>query len=576
MLNQVRTFFRAPTFPDDEDKTRKARYANAIASTFLTITIVYETIVRVLVGYKDLSPVDMIIIGLAVICIVGLVLLRKGYVYFTSVLLVVLIWGAANGIAATGYGVRDSSYITNFTVILMAGLLLGWQASFIVTLLSVLSGYGLAYAEQNGLINSVSYPVTTFAQDITFVLAFNAVIIYLLINGLENALKKSRGSLGKLASANVDLNHAQDELEARTAELLLSNKQLENRTEKLRAIAEVTSTAASIHSFESLLSSIASIVSKQLGYYHVGVFLLDKQTQYAILRSASSEGGLKMLMREYRVQVGQQAIIGFVAQTGRPHIALDTNQDGTFIVNPDLPDTRSEMALPLKSGNQIIGILDLQSTEVNAFSKDDISTLSILADQIGIAIQNALVYEQSQRALQEANVAFMHASEREWQGYAETVQTRGYRYDGIRAEPLKEAASSLSLAAPKHILNIPVRLHGQTIGNLKIKPSEVSREWTEDELAMAEATAERTALALDGARLLDDAQKRAARETFLSDMAAKLSTSFQLDSILRDTVEELGQTLKGSTVSFQLVNPSAPISVETQPDDAPLRPKKSE
>lgn len=574
MLNQVRTFFRAPTFPDDEDKTRKARYANAIASTFLAITIVYETIVRALVGYKDLSPVDMIIIGLAVICIVGLVLLRKGYVYLTSILLVVLIWGAANGIAATGYGVRDSSYITNFTVILMAGLLLGWQASLIVTILSVFSGYGLAYAEQNGLISTFSYPVTTFAQDITFVLGFNAVILYLLINGLENALKRSRGSLEKLASANVDLNHAQNELQNRTTELLISNKQLENRTEKLRAIAEVTSTAASIHSFESLLSSIASIVSKQLGYYHVGVFLMDKQTQYAILRSASSEGGLKMLMREYRVQVGQQAIIGFVAQTGRPHIALDTNQDGTFIVNPDLPDTRSEMALPLKSGNQIIGILDLQSTEVNAFSKDDISTLSILADQIGIAIQNALVYEQSQRALQEANIAFMHASEREWQAYAETVQTRGYRYDGIRAEPLREAASSL--AAPKHMLNIPVRLHGQTIGNLKLKPSDVSREWTEDELAMAEATADRTALALDGARLLDDAQKRAARETFLSDMAAKLSTSFQLDSILRDTVEELGQTLKGSTVSFQLVNPSAPISVETQPDEAPPPPQKSE
>src|SRR5215207_3182793 len=270
MLNQVRTFFRAPTFPDDEDKTRKARYANAIASTFLAITIVYETIVRALVGYKDVSPVDMIIIGLAVICIVGLVLLRKGYVYFTSVLLVVLIWGAINGIAATGYGVRDSSYITNFTVILMAGLLLGWQASLIVTVLSVFSGYGLAYAEQNGLISTFSYPVTTFAQDITFVLGFNAVIIYLLINGLENALKRSRGSLEKLASANVDLNHAQSELQNRTAELLISNKQLENRTEKLRAIAEVTSTAASIHSFENLLPSVASIVSKQLGYYHVG------------------------------------------------------------------------------------------------------------------------------------------------------------------------------------------------------------------------------------------------------------------------------------------------------------------
>ena len=94
---------------------------------------------------------------------------------------------------------------------------------------------------------------------------------------------------------------------------------------------------------------------------------------------------------------------------------------------------------------------------------------------------------------------------------------------------------------------------------------------------MAEATAERAALALEGARLLDEAQQRAAREAFLSHMASKLSTSFQLDSILRDTVEELGQVLHGSIVSFQLVNPSAPLNIETSgiQDDAAQQ-KKSE
>jgi GAF domain-containing protein len=102
-----------------------------------------------------------------------------------------------------------------------------------------------------------------------------------------------------------------------------------------------------------------------------------------------------------------------------------------------------------------------------------------------------------------------------------------------------------------------------------------NRTWTEDEIAITKAVAERAALALEGARLLDDAQKRAARESFLSEMAAKLGSSFQLDSILRDTVEELGQTLKGSTVSFQLVNPSAPLSADSQ-DGPSVRKKKSE
>jgi GAF domain-containing protein len=115
-----------------------------------------------------------------------------------------------------------------------------------------------------------------------------------------------------------------------------------------------------------------------------------------------------------------------------------------------------------------------------------------------------------------------------------------------------------------------VQLRGQTIGRLKLNASDRSHEWSDDELVMVRATAERVALALEGARLLDDAQRRATREAFLSEVAAKLGTSFQLDSILRDTVQELGQTLKNSTVTFQLVNPAAsPIAPEpTQPNGA--------
>jgi GAF domain-containing protein len=115
------------------------------------------------------------------------------------------------------------------------------------------------------------------------------------------------------------------------------------------------------------------------------------------------------------------------------------------------------------------------------------------------------------------------------------------------------------------VLSIPVQLRGQVIGRLKLNAADPSRQWTDDEMIMMSATAERVALALEGARLLDEAQKRATREAFLSEVATKLSTSFQLDSILRDTVQELGQTLKNSTVTFQLVNPTAsPVINEPQ------------
>jgi GAF domain-containing protein len=392
-----------------------------------------------------------------------------------------------------------------------------------------------------------------FARDVTFIFILNGVFIYLLITGLENALSKSRRHLKELESANTSLNVTQTELEARTTDLLTANSQLENRTTKLHAVAEITRTATALRNFDELLSSITSIISSQLGYYHVAIFLLDEQKQFAILRSANTEAGRRMLSRGYRFSVGQLGIVSSVAQSGQPRIALRLSEEKGFLSNPELPKTQSQLALPLKSANEIIGVLDIQSTEPGEFTETDLSTLSILGDQVGIALQNALLFEESQRALREANIESLQASQRAWQGYAEAVRTKGYRYDGIKSEPLKEKKQ---LSKENESLLIPVQLRGQTIGRLRLNASDHSHVWTDDELLMVKATAERVALALEGARLLEEAQKRAARESFLSEVAAKLSTSFQLDSILRDTVQELGQTFKNSTVTFQLVKPS--------------------
>lgn len=555
MLEQVTNFFRPPVFVEDEDKTRKAKYAHAATLVLLAAAILYEASTRYSAIDAGLSVFELIMIGFALTCLTGLVLLKKGYVRGVSIVLVALVWFTSNGFAATNYGARDVSFIINFAIVLMAGLLLGWQASLIITFFSVLSGVALAFAEQNGFIKVASYSVLLFARDVTFIFLLNGILILFLIRGLEDALKKSRSNLKELESANTNLNFTQAELESRTSDLLVANNQLENRTRKLHAIAEVTRTATALRDFDQLLSSITSIISSQLGYYHVAIFLLDKQKQYAILRSANTEVGLKMLSRGYRLPVGQLGIISSVSQTGQPRIAPQSGSDASRFGDSELGETQSELALPLKSSDEIIGVLDLHSAKAGDFTENDISTLSILADQVGIALQNALLFEESQSALREANIESRQASKRAWQGYAEAIRTKGYRYDGIKSEPLKDKKLS---SRDADALLIPVQLRGQTIGRLKLNASDRSHIWTDDELLMVKATAERVALALEGARLLDEAQKRATRESFLSDVATKLSTSFQLDSILRDTVQELGQTFNNSTVTFQLVNPSTP------------------
>lgn len=338
---------------------------------------------------------------------------------------------------------------------------------------------------------------------------------------------------------------------------------LTERTSQLEAIAGVARSIASIQEMNQLLPAITRLVSERFGFYHVGIFLLDDKHEFALLQAANSEGGARMLARGHRLRVGQQGIVGYVTSQGTARIALDVGEEAVFFNNPDLPETHSEVALPLKFGQEIIGALDIQSTEKSAFSQDDVELFSILADQVSVAIQNARSLEQAQQALREAEVASSQLIGQAWKGYSEVIRSRGYRYDGIKPEPLRKISANIN---EQDGISVPVQLRGQTIGRLKLKSPDSSRKWTDDELAIIESTAERVALAMDGARLLDEAQKRATRETFLSGLAAKLSTSFQMDSILRDTVEELGQALEGSTVTFQLVNPEKPPIIEEDSD----------
>src|SRR4026208_518262 len=113
MLKQLRALFAAPVFPDDEDKTRKARYANAIALAFIVIILGYEIAARLTTGSTNLSLFDLILFAVAITIMAGLGLLRRGYVQLASIMLVSLIWLASNGAAATSFGIRDTSFIIN-------------------------------------------------------------------------------------------------------------------------------------------------------------------------------------------------------------------------------------------------------------------------------------------------------------------------------------------------------------------------------------------------------------------------------------------------------------------------------
>ncbi len=365
----------------------------------------------------------------------------------------------------------------------------------------------------------------------------------------------------------------EERVEERTRELTSRNQIFMERAQLLTSIAETSRSLLATPDFDRLLPMIVQTIGRYFDHYHVGLYLLDEQKQRAVLVASNTEAGQRFMQRGQQFYLREHNLVDFAIRSGQAQIASDITPERSLLPDPELANTRAELVLPLTSSHVVLGALDLQADHEMDYTEEYVSILQILADLVTTAIQNSLLYEKTQRTLREAEVNSRQISAREWSSWVDSIRARGYRYDGIRAEPLKE--SDGGSPSQKRVQNIPIRLRDRTIGNLKIKLAEGAPEWTEDDHAIAEATAERAALALEGARLLEEAKRRAAREAFLSEMAAKLGASNRLDSILRDTVEELGQTLENSTVSFQLIDPSSPPGVRSW-EDASVKPKDME
>jgi GAF domain-containing protein len=202
-----------------------------------------------------------------------------------------------------------------------------------------------------------------------------------------------------------------------------------------------------------------------------------------------------MLTRGHRLGVGQTGIVGFVTATGNHRIALDTVTDTVYFDNPDLPETRSEMALPIRVGGSIIGALDVQSTESNAFSEDDVEVLSILADEVGVAIDNARLYAESQRILAEAQKVFQEYTAESWRNMVAKRKIIGYELSGVFIRPLEKPAKGTGST-----ISVPIKLRNQVIGSMNINLP-AGNEWTPDEMEIAQALAER-GIASESAALL--------------------------------------------------------------------------
>lgn len=355
----------------------------------------------------------------------------------------------------------------------------------------------------------------------------------------------------------------------RTAALEVASTQATRRAAQFEAITQVTRAIGSIRNMDELMPLVAAVISQYFDFYHVGIFLNDQNGEYAWLIASNSEGGRRMLDRHHRLKIGEQGIVGYVASHGESRVARSVGEDAVFFNNPDLPQTRSEAALPLRRGKQIDGVLDVQSVKEDAFTDEDLRILAILADQVGLAMENTRLFETTRRSLTEAETLYRQYVQEAWNRLPEEGQITGYRYTPRGASPLlgaqdsfvAEGQDSSEAGSP---LVVPIKLRGETIGNLVVR-TEQSGGWTQDQVELVQAVAERVAFSAENARLLDETSRRAERERLVTEISSRIRSTNDPEEMIRTALEELRNALGATDIQVipQVVPASEPVEGET-------------
>jgi GAF domain-containing protein/HAMP domain-containing protein len=356
-----------------------------------------------------------------------------------------------------------------------------------------------------------------------------------------------------------DLAYLVGSLEQRVLE---RTRDFEHRSVQLEAASQVAREAAAIRDVNRLLEEVVHLISDRFGFYHAGIFLVDEAEEYAVLRAASSEGGQRMLARGHALQVGKVGVVGYAAGRGEPRIALAVRADEYHYKNPDLPLTQSEVALPLKVRERVIGVLDVQSQEEMAFDTEDVAILQTLADQVALAIESARLLEESQRALQELESLYGRRLREAWREREVGQTAYCYSRAGVTPAPRSHAPEVEDATAhgqpvvvqegDGNRLVVPISLRDQILGSVVLRREPGQEPWSPQELLMVEDVGAQIAMALEYARLLEDTRRRAVRERLLGEITSRMRETLDVDTVLRTAIREMGTALGISQVEVRM------------------------
>ncbi len=328
-------------------------------------------------------------------------------------------------------------------------------------------------------------------------------------------------------------------------------QKLEKHATYLRSSVEVSQRISSITDIDELIEEVVKLIKDRFDLYYVGLFLADSKNEWANLKAGTGEAGKTMLKRKHKLKIGE-GMIGWSIENAQSRIALDVGEDAVRFDNPNLPETRSEGALPLRSRGRVLGALTIQSSESAAFTPEIIATLQTMADQIAIALDNAELLAKSEMARKAERTAYGQLSQEDWLTLLHRTNIPHYIADAPDSVHALEKRDETQILQNTKILQedeliavLPIEIHGQVLGGVKLRKNQKEGAWTKKELALAQTLIEQVSISLESARLFDQSQRRAARERVIGNASAKMRERLNIESVLETATRELHKALGG-------------------------------
>ena len=333
----------------------------------------------------------------------------------------------------------------------------------------------------------------------------------------------------------------------------------------LQIVTEVSRVATTILDTEQLLQQVVDLTKERFGLYHVHIYLMGEDKQRLNLVAGAGELGQMMVADGYQIPLTEkESLVARAARTRQGVIVNDVREEAGFLSNPLLPGTRSELAAPLIVGEEVLGVLDVQSDEVDYFGETDINIQTTLALQIAAALQNAAQYQKAQEALAELTKLQRIMVREGWESYLQEDHLSGYVYDLHQLQPLEPEDDTADPVAGLNLddtaVRSPLTVRGATIGTLGIyDPS--GQPVPPEKQYLLESISQQVAEALERARLFEETEiarrhldRRAEELAVLNRVAEAAAQQLEVNGLFTAVHQQVERILAVDTFFAALYN----------------------